>query len=671
MNSMNKNKKIIIVESPTKARTIRNFLTNEFEIEASYGHVRDLPKSKLGVDVENNFKPTYVIPTKNRKRLNNLKKKVENFQEVILATDEDREGEAIAWHLTEVLNLEEKNTKRIVFHEITKNAITEALKKPRKININLVNAQQTRRILDRLVGYLLSPFLWKKILKGLSAGRVQSVALRLIVERENEIRNFIPQIYFSLLTLLKNDKSQELKAELIQINNKKIEKLDFKNEEEVKKIEKDLEKCIFKVLNIEKKQIKKNPPPPFITSTLQQEAFKKLKYSSKTTMRLAQELYEKGLITYMRTDSTNLSQESLNQLKKWTEENLPSQYQIENFRIFKNKSKLAQEAHEAIRPTDVYLTIQEIKKLEKKLDLNKYSLKLYELIWRRFVSSQLPPALFELTNIEIKAENKKNNYLFKTNGYILKFDGFLKFWPQALKENLLPQLNKDDELKLIKTIIEKHQTEPPPRYNEASLIKILEKYGIGRPSTYAPIISIIQERNYVMKDENKKFRPTEIGELVNNLLITHFPDIVDINFTALMEENLDKIAQGKIDWVEVLKNFYQSFSSNLEKKYKEVLKVDLIKEEETNEKCEICHSPLIIKFGKFGKFLACSKFPECKFTKSIKINNYVLKNNNKIICPKCQQGYLIIKLTKKKRKFFGCENYPHCDYATWKLEEKD
>lgn len=671
MNSMNKNKKIIIVESPTKARTIRNFLTNEFEIEASYGHVRDLPKSKLGVDVENNFKPTYVIPTKNRKRLNNLKKKVENFQEVILATDEDREGEAIAWHLTEVLNLEEKNTKRIVFHEITKNAIIEALKKPRKININLVNAQQTRRILDRLVGYLLSPFLWKKILKGLSAGRVQSVALRLIVERENEIRNFIPQIYFSLLTLLKNDKSQELKAELIQINNKKIEKLDFKNEEEVKKIEKDLEKCIFKVLNIEKKQIKKNPPPPFITSTLQQEAFKKLKYSSKTTMRLAQELYEKGLITYMRTDSTNLSQESLNQLKKWTEENLPSQYQIENFRIFKNKSKLAQEAHEAIRPTDVYLTIQEIKKLEKKLDLNKYSLKLYELIWRRFVSSQLPPALFELTNIEIKAENKKNNYLFKTNGYILKFDGFLKFWPQALKENLLPQLNKDDELKLIKTIIEKHQTEPPPRYNEASLIKILEKYGIGRPSTYAPIISIIQERNYVIKDENKKFRPTEIGELVNNLLITHFPDIVDINFTALMEENLDKIAQGKIDWVEVLKNFYQSFSSNLEKKYKEVLKVDLIKEEETNEKCEICHSPLIIKFGKFGKFLACSKFPECKFTKSIKINNYVLKNNNKIICPKCQQGYLIIKLTKKKRKFFGCENYPHCDYATWKLEEKD
>lgn len=667
MNSITKNKKIIIVESPTKAKTIKNFLSDDFEIEASYGHVRDLPKSKLGVDIEKNFQPTYVIPTKIRKRLNALKKKVEKVKDIILATDEDREGEAIAWHLTKALNLEEKNVKRIVFHEITKNAIIEALKKPRKINLNLVNAQQARRILDRLVGYLLSPFLWKKILKGLSAGRVQSVALRLIVERENEIKNFIPQIYFSIFTILKNKEDKELKAELFKINDKKIEKLDLKDEKEIKKIEQDLNKCLFKVSKIEKKQIQKNPPPPFITSTLQQEAFKKLKFSSKTTMRLAQELYEKGLITYMRTDSTNLSTESLNQLKKWTQENLTKEYHFKNFRIFKNKSKLAQEAHEAIRPTDVYLTPTKIKDLEKKLNLNKYSIKLYDLIWRRFVSSQLPPAIFEFTNIEIKAENKNNYYFLKTNGYVLKFDGFLKFWPQTLKENILPLLKENEELKLIKTIIEQHQTEPPPRYNEASLIKVLEKNGIGRPSTYAPIISIIQERNYVVKDENKRFQPTEIGELVNNLLINHFPDIVDIKFTALMEENLDKIAQGKLDWVEVLRNFYEPFALNLEKKYKEVLKVDLIKEEKTDEKCEICQSPLVIKFGKFGKFLACSKFPECKFTKSIKINNYAIKNNEKILCPKCQNGYLIIKLTKKKRKFFGCENYPNCDYATWKL----
>ncbi len=667
MNSITKNKKIIIVESPTKAKTIKNFLSDDFEIEASYGHVRDLPKSKLGVDIEKNFQPTYVIPTKIKKRLNALKKKVEKVKDIILATDEDREGEAIAWHLTKALNLEEKNVKRIVFHEITKNAIIEALKKPRKINLNLVNAQQARRILDRLVGYLLSPFLWKKILKGLSAGRVQSVALRLIVERENEIKNFIPQIYFSIFTILKNKEDKELKAELFKINDKKIEKLDLKDEKEIKKIEQDLNKCLFKVSKIEKKQIQKNPPPPFITSTLQQEAFKKLKFSSKTTMRLAQELYEKGLITYMRTDSTNLSTESLNQLKKWTQENLTKEYHFKNFRIFKNKSKLAQEAHEAIRPTDVYLTPTKIKDLEKKLNLNKYSIKLYDLIWRRFVSSQLPPAIFEFTNIEIKAENKNNYYFLKTNGYVLKFDGFLKFWPQTLKENILPLLKENEELKLIKTIIEQHQTEPPPRYNEASLIKVLEKNGIGRPSTYAPIISIIQERNYVVKDENKRFQPTEIGELVNNLLINHFPDIVDIKFTALMEENLDKIAQGKLDWVEVLRNFYEPFALNLEKKYKEVLKVDLIKEEKTDEKCEICQSPLVIKFGKFGKFLACSKFPECKFTKSIKINNYAIKNNEKILCPKCQNGYLIIKLTKKKRKFFGCENYPNCDYATWKL----
>jgi len=690
---------LIIVESPTKASTISKFLGKDYKVESSYGHIRDLPKSKLGIDIENNFEPQYVIPLKAKKRVNFLKKEAQNVEKIILATDEDREGEAIAWHLTQALNLETWNMKhktedkkqvssfkfhapqiqRIVFHEITKSAIEEALKNPRGININLVNAQQARRVLDRLVGYKLSPFLWEKIMKRLSAGRVQSVALRLIVEREEEIRNFKPEEYWTIVALLlkiKNQKSKikNIEAYLYRINNEVVSKLGIKSKEEADKIVEDLKKCDYRVLKIEKKELKRNPLPPFTTSTLQQEASKKLHYSAKQTMRLAQNLYENGLITYHRTDSLNLSQESLTAAKKWIEKNLGKEYAIQAPRIFKTRSRLAQEAHEAIRPTNPELIPEKIKAT---LSQEK---KLYELIWRRFIASQLPQARFDFTAIEIKAENSKsktlnskqianskfqtsNTYILKTSGSIMKFDGFLKIWPIQFEEAELPALEENEELKLKEIKPEQHFTEPPPRYNEASLIKALEKYGIGRPSTYAPIISVIQERNYVYKNEQRRFQPTEIGELVNKILVEHFPQIVDIQFTAQMEEKLDEIAQGKEKWQKVIENFYQPFAENLEKKYQEVKKQKPT-EEKTDEICKNCGKPMVIKYGKFGKFLACSGFPECRYTKQITIT-MTNDKSEKIKCPKCQKGEIVRRKTKKGRFFYGCSRYPDCDYASW------
>jgi DNA topoisomerase-1 len=692
---------LIIVESPTKASTISKFLGKDYKVESSYGHIRDLPKSKLGIDIENNFEPQYVIPLKAKKRVNFLKKEAQNVEKIILATDEDREGEAIAWHLTQALDLgnlkfkiqnSKQNSKqipnskfqipkveRIVFHEITKSAIEEALKNPRGININLVNAQQARRVLDRLVGYKLSPFLWAKIMKRLSAGRVQSVALRLIVEREEEIRNFKPEEYWTIVASLlkiKNQKSKikNIEAYLYKINDEVVSKLGIKSKEEADKIVEDLKKCDYRVLKIEKKELKRNPLPPFTTSTLQQEASKKLHYSAKQTMRLAQNLYENGLITYHRTDSLNLSQESLTAAKKWIEKNLGKEYAIQAPRIFKTRSRLAQEAHEAIRPTNPELIPAKIKATlfqEKKL---------YELIWRRFIASQLPQARFDFTAIEIKAENSKsktlnskqianskfqtsNTYILKTSGSIMKFDGFLKIWPIQFEEAELPALEENEELKLKEIKPEQHFTEPPPRYNEASLIKVLEKYGIGRPSTYAPIISVIQERNYVYKNEQRRFQPTEIGELVNKILVEHFPQIVDIQFTAQMEEKLDEIAQGKEKWQKVIENFYQPFAENLEKKYQEVKKQKPI-EEKTDEVCENCGKSMVIKYGKFGKFLACSGFPECRHTKQI-TTIMTDDKGEKIKCPKCQKGEIVRRKTKKGRFFYGCSRYPDCDYASW------
>jgi len=666
---------LIIVESPTKANTISKFLGKDYKVESSYGHIRDLPKSKLGIDIENNFEPQYVIPLKARKRVNFLKKEVQKADKIILATDEDREGEAIAWHLIQALGLENSKFKiqnskfppkveRIVFHEITKSAIENALKNPRGIDMNLVDAQQARRILDRLVGYKLSPFLWEKIMKRLSAGRVQSVALRLIVEREEEIRNFKPEEYWTIIASLLKIKNQKLKtknieAYLYKINDEAIPKLWIKSKEEADKIVDDLKKCEYKVLKIEKKELKRNPLPPFTTSTLQQEASKKLHYSAKQTMRLAQNLYEKGLITYHRTDSLNLSQESLIAAKNWIEKNLGKEYATQAPRLFKTRSRLAQEAHEAIRPTNPNLVPEKIK---VKFSQEK---KLYELIWRRFIASQLPQAIFDATRVEIRAENSKlkTHYSLLTTGTILRFDGFLKIWPMQFEEKELPLLEENEELKLKDIKPEQHFTEPPPRYNEASLIKTLEKYGIGRPSTYAPIISVIQERNYVYKNEQRRFQPTEIGELVNKILVEHFPQIIDIQFTAQMEEKLDEIAQGKEKWQKVIENFYQPFSENLERKYQEVKKQKPA-EEKTDEVCEKCGRPMVVKYGKFGKFLACSGFPECRYTKQMTIT-MTNDKGEKIKCPKCQNGEIVRRWTKKGRLFYGCSRYPDCDYASW------
>jgi len=647
---------LVIVESPTKSKTISKFLRPDYKVLSSYGHVRDLPKSEFGVDIENNFEPKYIIPQKSKKIIKFLKQELQKASLAILATDEDREGEAIAWHLTRILDLnEERPYQRIVFHEITKTAIEEALKNPKKIDFNLVDAQQARRILDRIVGYKLSPFLWKKIARGLSAGRVQSVAVRLVVEREREIQNFVPQEYWSIAALLRKIQIQkskfqnnEFEALLVKKDDKVIPKLGIKTRRETDKILKDLEGADYKVVNVEKKEIKRNPLPPFTTSTLQQEAWYRFHFPSKFTMRIAQNLYERGFITYHRTDSLNLSNLSLFTARKWICENYGKNYWAGFLRKYKAKGR-AQEAHEAIRPTYPNKTPEDLK---EKFEENQF--KLYDLIWRRFIACQMAQAIFDLTTVDISAKK----YTFRATGQILKFDGFLKIYPLKFEEKELPVLEINEALELIKLTPSQHFTQPPQRYTEATLIKTLEENGIGRPSTYAPILSTIQERNYIEKDENKKFKPTEIGFVVNDLLVAHFPEIVDIKFTAGMEENLDKIAQGERKWVPVIKEFYEPFEGNLKKKYQEVSKKDFT-EKPTEKICPKCGAQLLIRLGKYGKFYACSKFPKCKYTKSLE------KNNLNIKCPKCKKGEVVEKRTKKGKIFYGCSNYPNCDFALW------
>ena len=662
MATQSKIENLVIVESPTKAKTISNFLGKNYKVESSFGHVRDLPKSKLGIDVENNFEPQYIIPRKIQKKVTALKKMAQKAGTIILATDEDREGEAIAWHLKSALEIEDdKPTQRIVFHEITKEAIQDALKNPREINLNLVDAQQARRVLDRLVGYKLSPFLWKKVVRGLSAGRVQSVALHLIAQRETEIKAFKPDEYWTILATLKA-KTGEFEAMLSKIDGKVISKLDLKNKSETDVIVEDLEKAAFKILKIERKETRRNPFPPFITSTLQQTSSRYLGFSSKKTMVLAQQLYEHGHITYMRTDSLNLSNEALGKAKTWIHENLGGSYECES-KYYKTKSRIAQEAHEAIRPTNPNLSPKEFgNKDGSKLDKDQQ--KVYDLIWRRFIASQLPAAVFDATNIEIEAKSKKTEYGLKTNGNILKFDGFLKVWPAKIEEKEIPELRENGSLNLKKLDPEQHFTDPPPRYNEASLIKVLEENGIGRPSTYAPIISVILTRNYVEKIQGR-FHLTEIGTVVDKVISENFPEIVDTGFTAKMEENLDEIAEGRKEWRQTIKEFHDPFSERLEKKYEEVAKLEP-EQEKTNEKCEKCGREMIIKFGRFGKFMACSGFPECKNAKS-------LKNPPKeigLICPKCKEGQVVEKRVNRKSRargkiFWGCSRYPDCDYASW------
>jgi DNA topoisomerase-1 len=655
---------LVIVESPTKGKTLSRFLGRDYSVKSSYGHLRDLPEKELGVDVEHNFKPKYVIPAKSRKIVKQLKESAQKADLIILATDEDREGEAIAWHILQILDSDKiKNYQRIVFHEITKKAIEKALKNPRQIDIDLVNAQQARRILDRLVGYELSPFLWKKVAKGLSAGRVQSVAVRLIVDREREIEKFKPEEYWTVAARLRkipNTKSAtEILAKLVKKDEKTIPKLGIKSKAAADKILKDLKGAEYKVIEVVSKEVQRYPAPPFTTSTLQQEAAKKLGFSAKQTMRIAQQLYEgielgsegsTGLISYHRTDSLNLSIEALKATQEFIQNKFGQNYALANPRIYKTKTKGAQEAHEAIRPTQVDREPDQIKQY---LDQQQY--KLYDLIWRRFIACQMAPAVLNATTVDIQA-NSSIRYIFRATGSVIKFDGFFRVYPTKLKETLLPLLTKKEILELIKLFSEQHFTQPPARYTEASLVKTLEEYGIGRPSTYAPIISTIQERGYVEKNEQKRFVPTEIGFIVTDLLKENFPQIIDIKFTAYLEEDLDRIANGQQNWLTVLKDFYQPFHANLLQKYQEVEKKKL--EEPTDKKCPQCNNPLVIKLGRFGKFYACSAFPKCKYTEPI-------VNSTGIECPECQQGEIVERKTKKGKIFYSCSKYPQCKFALW------
>ena len=639
--------KLVIVESPVKAKTLQQFLGKAYTVTSSKGHIRDLPTKEIGVDIKKDFKPKYVIPDKAKKKVQELKKLAEETDSIILATDEDREGEAIAFHIAHILKLD--NPDRIVFHEITKTAIEKAIQNPRKLNQHLVDAQQARRILDRLVGYKLSPFLWKKVMRGLSAGRVQSVAVRFVCEREAEIKAFKPEEYWSIEAILATKKRDKFSAMLAKKDGKPITKLEIKTKKQSEQILKELDSAEYKVTRIEKKQTERNPFPPFKTSTLQQTASQKLGYGAKRTMMIAQKLYEKGFITYHRTDSLSLSQESTEKARVFIENTYGKQYF--QSRGFKTKSKSAQEAHEAIRPAYPEKTPESLK-------LTPYEFKLYSLIWSRFISSQMTPAIFDAISCDISAKK----YTFRANGQTLKFDGFLRIYKTKFEENELPNLTENEILDLQELKPEQHFTQPPARYSEATLIKALEKEEIGRPSTYAPIIGTIQTRNYVEKNEQKKFQPTRIGGIVNDILVKHFPKIVDKEFTAKMEEEFDEIAEGKDSFIKTLHNFYTPFENNLKNKEKTVEKLDLT--EKTDKICPECGGPMVLRLGRYGKFFACSKFPNCKHTENLPKPSLGIK------CPKCQKGDVVERRTKKKKIFYGCSNYPECDFALWDKPQK-
>lgn len=643
---------LVIVESPAKGKTIEQYLGKGYRVVASFGHVRDLPKTKLGVDLKKNYAPSYIIPGKAKKIVAGLKKDIKDVEKVFLATDYDREGEAIAWHIVQALDLEDSkktSVKRITFHEITEPAIKKAIDKPRDIDLALVDAQQARRVLDRLVGYSLSPFLWKKVYTGLSAGRVQSVAVRLIVDRERAIQAFAPIEYWTIKADLAAN-NRIFTASLISYNDKKIDKPGIKTQKQAADFIDNLERAKYKIAVINEKIVNRNPQPPFRTSTLQQSASHQLGYSAKRTMALAQRLYEHGYITYMRTDSLNLSETALAETRSYIDRTFGSKYLPEKPKVYKARQKGAQEAHEAIRPTDPAKTPEAIR---KNLDSDQW--KIYDLIWKRLIASQMNPARFNQISLDIEAKHGQDQGMFRASGQNLVFDGYLKLWPEKPESPSLPKVAKGEPLELKQVRSEQHYTEPPPRFNEASLIKALEEYGIGRPSTYAPIISTIVDRGYTRLD-NRQFIPQEVGFIVTDLLKEHFPDIVDVSFTATVEEDLDDIAEGKKQWIKVIDQFYTPFAKHLLEKEKSVKKQQT--EEPTDEKCKKCGKPMVIKLGRFGRFMACTGFPDCKNTKAI------LKSTG-IKCLECEKGDIVERTTRRGRRFWGCSRYPKCKYATW------
>ena len=647
-------KVLVIVESPAKSKTIEKFLGPNYVVKASMGHLRDLPKSQMGIDIEHDFTPRYSNLVTRKKVIDELVSYADESSAVLLATDPDREGEAISWHLAYILNVDPTSTCRITFNEITKNAVVEALGSPRTIDMNMVDAQQARRVLDRIVGYKLSPLLWKKVCKGLSAGRVQSVAVRLICEREREIQAFVPQEYWTIEGNFETPKKEAFTAELTHI---KGEKIDITTESDAQAIVDAIGNEDAVVTNIEKRKRSRKAAPPFTTSTLQQDGVRKLNFGAKRTMMIAQHLYEGleigsyghvGLITYMRTDSTRISKEMQAMAKDFILRNYGEDYYPSKPNVYGSKGS-AQDAHEAIRPTSLELTPKMVEPF-----LSRDELKLYTLIWNRFMASQMAPQQNESTTIEL---NVKDDYTFKATGSRVIFPGFSAVYEDAKKEDVpqLPALKKNDVAHTVEVLPEQHFTQPPPRYSEASLIKTLEELGIGRPSTYAPILDTIVSRNYV-ENTNKQFVPTELGFVVVDFLIAYFEKIINTGFTRDLEEELDAIASGKDTYVKVLSDFYEVFAQELE----DASDVDRIEiaSMESDEICELCNSPMVYKFARYGKFLACSNFPECKNTKPITVGTGVT-------CPKCKEGEIVERKSRRGRIFYGCNRYPQCDFTLW------
>ncbi|MCY9806832.1 type I DNA topoisomerase [Lentilactobacillus senioris] len=646
-------KNLVIVESPAKAKTIEKYLGRSYKVIASKGHVRDLPKSSMGVDIEHDYDPHYISIRGKGDTIKELRSAAKKAKKVYLAADPDREGESIAWHLSHILKLDPNDDNRVVFNEITKDAVKESFNHPRSIDMDLVDAQQARRILDRLVGYSISPLLWQKVKKGLSAGRVQSIALWLIIEREKEINAFKPEEYWTIDSEFKKGRSK-FKASFYGVNGKKK---DLPNNDVVQEILKQLNpKAPFDITKVTKKERKRQPQPPFTTSTMQQEANRKLNYRTRKTMMAAQQLYEginlgkegnQGLITYMRTDSTRISAVAKHEAAQYLHDELGEQYAATK----PIKGKLpegAQDAHEAIRPTSVFRTPESVKEY-----LTKDQFRLYQMIWSRFVASQMTPAVMDTMTVTID----QNNVTFRANGSKMKFDGFLKIYGDGKeKDNLLPDLAVGDQVDLVNNNPDQHFTQPPARYSEATLIKTLEEKGVGRPSTYSPTLETIQRRYYV-KLVGKRFEPTELGEIVNSIIVDYFPDIVNVDFTANLENELDEIEEGQENWVKVIDEFYQPFSTEVQKATENMEKVQ-IKDEPAGFNCDICGAPMVVKMGRYGKFHACSRFPDCRNTKAI------VKEIG-VTCPKCHEGQVIERKSKKNRVFYGCSRFPECDFVSW------